>query len=121
MPHASSDHSASIHNGIVYIVGAGDDGNEVLRYDPASAEWSTLAPSLNDRVGLKLIVLGGILHTVGGGRVERYDVASDTWTWVVGMPQERSYCEAVTIASAGPVEDQDFFDSLIEKASRRQP
>jgi hypothetical protein len=64
-------------------------------------------------------VLGGILHTVGGGRVERYDVASDTWIVVADMLEGRSWCQAVTIASAGPVEDQDFFDSLIEKASRR--
>jgi hypothetical protein len=121
MPHASSGHSACIYDDLVYIVGAAEDGHEVLRFDPASAEWGTLAFTLDDRIGHTLIVLGGILHMVGVGRVERYDVASDTWIVVADMLEERSWCEAVTIASAGRAEDQDLFDSLIDKASRGQP
>jgi hypothetical protein len=125
MPYASSEYSACIHNGLVHIVGAGEDGHEVLRFDPASAEWSTLAPTLNERSGCKLFLLGGILYVPGMGvtcsGVERYDVAADTWTTAAVMLEGRSCCEAVTIGFAGPAEEQGLFDSLIDKASRRQP
>jgi hypothetical protein len=49
--------------------------------------------------------------------VERYDVASDTWTAVANMLESRHTFCAVTIASVGPVEEQDLFDSLISKAA----
>jgi hypothetical protein len=68
-------------------------------------------------------VLGGCLYVVGThvseGSVERYDVASDTWTAAAAMdmPEGRSMFAAVIIKSAGPVEDQDLFDALIVKAS----
>jgi hypothetical protein len=70
-------------------------------------------------------VLDGSLYIAGGGptassRVERYDVATDTWTAVTNMLEGRhSFC-AVTVGFAGPAEEQDLFDSLIDKASRRQ-
>jgi hypothetical protein len=122
MPRASSEHSACIYDGLVYIVGAGNGGNDVLRFDPALAEWSTLAATLDDRIGSKLFVLGGILYVVGlGGNLGCYDAATDTWTAVADMLEGRSWCEAVTIASAGPAKKEDLFDSLIDKASRRQP
>jgi N-acetylneuraminic acid mutarotase len=125
MPHASSYHSASVCNGLVHIVGAGDDGHEVLRFDPASAEWSSLCPTLHDRECGQSFLLGGCLHASGehseGSSVERYDVATDIWTAVEDMMEERdSFC-AVTIESKGPSEERDLFDSLIDKASCRQP
>jgi hypothetical protein len=45
MPHHSSRHSASVCNGLVYIVGAGDNGEIFLCFDPATAEWSMLTPT----------------------------------------------------------------------------
>jgi hypothetical protein len=53
--------------------------------------------------------------------VERYDAASNTWTDVADMLEGRNAFAAVTIGSTGPAEEQDFFDSLIVKAARRQP
>jgi hypothetical protein len=53
--------------------------------------------------------------------VERYDAADDTWTAVADMIEMRDSSGVVTIGSAGPVEQQDLFDSLIENASCRQP
>jgi N-acetylneuraminic acid mutarotase len=47
MPHASSGHSASVMNGLVHIVGAGD-GSGVRRFDPVSGAWTTLASTLED-------------------------------------------------------------------------
>jgi hypothetical protein len=47
MPHIASEHSASVLDGLIYIVGAGDDRCGVLRFDPVSGAWNTLAPTLN--------------------------------------------------------------------------
>jgi N-acetylneuraminic acid mutarotase len=126
LPYANSSHSASICNGLVYIVGAGEEGDEVLRFDPASAEWSTLDPTLHGRRGGQSFVLGGCLYSVGGPgssgpSVERYDATTDTWTAVTDMLQVHRNVGAVTIGSTGPAEEQDLFDSLIAKAFRRQP
>jgi N-acetylneuraminic acid mutarotase len=125
MPCVSVAHNASICNGLVYIVGAGDDGQDVLSFDPTSEVWITLSPTPSCRQGAKSFVLGGILYMAGGiGNifgVDRYDVATDTWTALANMLVGRDMCGAVTIGSAGPAEEQDLFDSLIDKASRRQP
>jgi hypothetical protein len=96
MPHACCYHSASICNGIVYIVGAGAGGHEVLRFNPASAEWSTLGSTCYNRRGGSSFVLGGILYVAGGGMrgntpsVDRYNPDADTWTAVADMLEGRS-------------------------------
>jgi N-acetylneuraminic acid mutarotase len=122
MPHACAWHSASVLGGLVFIVGAGLNYRQVMRFDPALAIWSTLAPTVIDREDGATFVVGGCLYAVGGAggqrsSVERYDVASDTWTAVADMLEGRRYCGAVTIGSAGPADEQDLFDSLIAKAS----
>jgi hypothetical protein len=122
MPQASSDHSASVLNDLVYIVGA-EGGSEVLRFDPASDTWSTLAPTLHNRGQCSSFVKGDCLYVAGGNedlRVECYDTATDTWTAVENMMLEaRLNFGAVTTGSAGRTEEQDLFDSLIAKASSR--
>jgi hypothetical protein len=52
----------------------------------------------------------------GTSSAERYDVASNTWTEVADLLEERYGSGAVVIGSTGPVEEQDLFDSLITKA-----
>jgi N-acetylneuraminic acid mutarotase len=128
MPHASDGHTASVLDGLVYIVGAGINGCEVLSFAPSSGAWRTLAPTSISRKYGASFVLGGCMYVTGGDRgeyptsVERYEVTSDTWTVTVAdMLEGRRYSSAVTIGSAGPVEDQDLFDSLIAKASSRRP
>jgi hypothetical protein len=116
--------SASVLNGLVYIVGAGDvsDNSNVLRFDPVSESWSTLAPTLLDRRRGCSFVLSGSLYAAGGeddeltSSVERYDAASNTWTIVGNMLEGRRYFNAITIGSAGTAEEQDLFDALIAKA-----
>jgi hypothetical protein len=121
MPHGSSCHSTSICNGLVYIIGAGADDHEVLRFDPASAEWTMLAPTLKRGSNRATFVLGGSLYVGGGGTlrerssVERYDVANDTWTAVADMLEGRLAYSAVAIGCVGLAEEQDLFDSLIDK------
>jgi hypothetical protein len=127
MPHASRYHHASVLDGLIYIVGAGAGGSDVLCFDPTSGACNRLAPTLNGRRYGASFVLGGCLHTAGGTtaatfNVERYDVASNTWTAAVSdMLEGRTQFNAVIIESAGPVEEQDLFDSLIAKASRMRP
>jgi hypothetical protein len=120
MPHACSWHCASVLDGLVYIVGARgiNHGRGVLRFDPASAVWSTPASTLACREDGASFVVGGCLYAAGGSQsVERYDTASNTWTAVANMLDGRLLFGAVTIGSSGPAEEQDLFDSLIAKAS----
>jgi hypothetical protein len=87
MPLSSSSHSANVLDGEqVYIVGAGNNGKGVLRFDTASGVWSTLGATSNKKRTSATFVVGGCLHVAGGSGelsgVERYDVATDTWTAV---------------------------------------
>jgi hypothetical protein len=119
MPSASSEHSAIVCNGLVYIVGAGEDCHDFLRFDPVSAVWNMLAPTLCCRSYCATFVVDGGLYAAkgfeGSRSVERYDAATDTWTAVADMLEGRYAFGAVTIGSAGPAEEQDLFDSLIDK------
>jgi hypothetical protein len=125
MPQGSECHHASMMDGLVYILGVGAYGHDVLRFDPVSGAWSTLAPTLNDRKYGASFVLGGCLYAAGGNSsnpsVERYDVVRNTWAAVADMLEGRSFFGAVTIGSAASAGEQDLFDSLIVKASRRHP
>jgi hypothetical protein len=111
-------------NGLVYIVGAGDNYREVIRFDPASGACSMLAPTSTSREDSASFVVGGCLYAAGGDggseSVERYDVASNTWEAVADMLGGRQWPGAVTIGSAGPAEEQDLFDLLIAKTSSGQ-
>jgi hypothetical protein len=124
MPCTCALHSASVLDGMVYIMGVGYMSSEVLRFDPTSGVWSTLTHTLNVHVASTSFVLGGCLYVAGGcdsSGVERYDVATNTWNAVANMLEERYACAAVTIASTGPAKEQDLFDSLIAKASSGRP
>jgi hypothetical protein len=124
MPLTCASHSAFVLDGLVYILGVGE-GHDVMRFDPATGVWSRLAPTLNNRKYGSSFKVDGCLYTAGGihamSSVERYDVASNTWTAVADMLEGRDCFSAVTIGSAGPVVEQDLFDSLIAKASRECP
>jgi N-acetylneuraminic acid mutarotase len=123
MPYASDGHSTSVHGGLVYMVGVHHENNDFFSFDPASGAWSALAPTMYNRHRGTSFVLAGCLYAAGGfepsslSSVERYDVASDTWTEVAHMIHARLRCCAVTIGSSGPAGEQDLFDSLIAKAS----
>jgi hypothetical protein len=120
MPHACYKYTASVLSGIVYIVGAGISRKQVMRFDPASAEWSTLASTIKDRRNGASFVLNGILHAAGGNvdsSVERYNVDTDTWTEEANRLERNTNFGAVTIGSSYLAEEQDLFDSLIDKAS----
>jgi hypothetical protein len=123
MPLPSSSRNVSVLDGDqVCIVGGGDDGEGVLRFDTSSGVWSTLGSTSKRKRTSATFVVGGCLYAAGGtdnlSSVERYDVVSDTLTAVVGMLEARCYHGAVTIRSADPAEEQDLFDTRIAKAVR---
>jgi hypothetical protein len=125
MPQASDCHSASVLDGLIYIVGVGAAYGEVFQFDPVSNMYISLAPTLSDRRFSCSFVLGGSLYAMGGhsqpSSVERYDVTSNTWTIVADMLDWRSFFCATTIGAMGPPEEQYLFDMLITKASSRHP
>jgi hypothetical protein len=93
-----------------------------MSFHPTSDTWIRLAPTLYSRRGGASFVLQGCLYVAGGprsrcSRMERYDVASDTWTVVADMHKNRCAFGAFTIGPAGPAEEQDRFYSLIAKAA----
>jgi N-acetylneuraminic acid mutarotase len=124
MPVASSHHTATALGGLIYITGMSNSQRLFLRLDPVSDVWETLAPTLTSRFASSIFVLDGSLYVAGGlhvrqtsKTVERYDVASNTWTAVADMLEERKYFGAVTIGSTELAEEQNLFDSLITKAA----
>jgi kelch-like protein 9/13/kelch-like protein 26 len=117
----SFESSASVLDGLVYLVGAGN-GEEVMSFNPTSDTWMTLAPTLHSRKAGASFVLQGCLYATGGlgsarSSAERYDVARNKWTPVTPMHEDRLYPGAVTFGSTGPTEDEDLFDLLIAKAA----
>jgi N-acetylneuraminic acid mutarotase len=107
---ASSEGIAVSHGGSVYALGgrngAGTDNN---RFTPSSETWTSLAPLPNGRNGLGAAVIGNSIYAIGGrpetggpcssftqfADVERYDIASNTWTAVAPLPTERSDVGAI--------------------------
>ena len=92
-PLQRRDHlSGTTSGGLIYISGgrwslSGElDTLEV--FDPATGEWSFLAPMAEVRSGHAMASVGGALYSIGGEllsnsttlrSVERYDIASDSW------------------------------------------
>jgi hypothetical protein len=123
MPGVGSRHSATELGGLVYILGTGADYSGLQCYDPASDLWSTLSPMTTASSHGASFVLGGCLYAAGGERnaskVKRYEVTTNTWTEMADMLGGRCNFGAVTIGSVGATEEQDLFDALIAKATRR--
>jgi hypothetical protein len=124
MPLRCSNHSVNVLDGhLVYLVGAGINFKGVLCFDASSGVWSTLGATSDSRHRSATFVVGRCLYVAGrlvnsSSSVERYDVATDTWTAMENMHEGRFYYGAVTIGSTDPAEDDNLFDSLIAKAVR---
>jgi N-acetylneuraminic acid mutarotase len=94
MPLPCFSYSVHVLNGNqVYVIGAGDDCRGVLHFNMASGVWSALGATSDNKIGSATFVFGGCLYVAGGvvqsSDVERYDVATDTWTAVAGMLEGR--------------------------------
>jgi N-acetylneuraminic acid mutarotase len=124
MPFIGCGLSLSVIDGMICIMG--DGGRAVHRFNPESGAWNMLTPMSRSRLFSASFVLNGNLYAasgVGAGSgcsVERYDIATDTWTVVADMLQGRAFFGAATIQPAGPGEEQDLFDALITQATRHR-
>jgi hypothetical protein len=116
MPAAEHGHSVNVIDGLIYMTGAGGNGRGFLRFKPIPEVWTTLASTLCGHWHGATFVLGGSLYAAGGPTMERYDAATNTWKEVANMLEYRTCFGAVTIGPIENVEQQDLFDSLIEKA-----
>lgn len=99
------------HGGSFYVIGGrGDVGllNNLERYDPATDTWTTLTPMTTARAAAAAAVQDDAIYVIGGREsgggpcsggpldvVERYDIATDTWTTVAPLPSPRSDAAAV--------------------------
>jgi hypothetical protein len=122
-PGISSEGAGAAHGGLFYNIGGRDSlttvtgaRDDIWAYDPASDTWNAaLTPMPTPRAGLGVAVVGNAIYAIGGrsatggpcsgagipgfvlDAVERYDVASDTWTPVAPLPSPRSDLAAATV------------------------
>jgi hypothetical protein len=116
-PGTSSEGAGTAHGGLFYTVGGRVAGPgsapraDLWSYDPASDTWNAaLATMPTARAGLAIAVIGDSIYAIGGrtntggpcsggplDAVERYDVASDTWTPVAPLLAARSDLAAAAV------------------------
>jgi hypothetical protein len=114
---ARSQGSAVSYGGKLYTLGGAAQSGYVIadvdRYDPVTNTWRTLAPMPTPRAGLATAAVGGNIYAIGGRvnpftpcqgglgpqslAVERYSVASGTWSSVAPMPNPRGDLAAVAV------------------------
>ncbi len=102
-----SEGAAASHGGFFYAVGGRPVIADLDRYDPATDTWTSLADMPTGRAGLGVAVVGNAIYAIGGrtgaspcsggtlDTVERYDIATDTWSTVASLPSARSDLAAV--------------------------
>ena len=81
-------------NGMIYAIGGDETGRAVERYDPNAAvkSWTPVAPMSTPRRGLAAAVGPDGIYAIGGegvDTVERYDIATNTWTVMEPLVQSR--------------------------------
>jgi N-acetylneuraminic acid mutarotase len=127
MPEARSEHSVSVLDGLIYVMGGLDSDDDsissVYRFDPVANLWSTVAPMSVARTTFESFTLGGSIYAVGGfneeGRLfsmERYSVASERWSEVLGgeLGTARNNFGVHVVRL-----ERGLFDSLIAKAKSK--
>jgi hypothetical protein len=96
-----------VHGGYASDAGLSGEIDSLQRFDPATGQWTELAPSGFPRAAHVLIPARGTLWAIGGahdggkplGLVQVYDPASGTWSAGPQMPTAR---EHIAAAALGP-------------------
>lgn len=110
-PGTSSEGAGIAHAGLFYNVGGrGAAFTALWSYSPAADLWTALSPMPTGRSALAVAVVGNAIYAIGGrtgtggpnspGKldvVERYDIATDTWTTVAPLLSPRSDLAAATV------------------------
>jgi N-acetylneuraminic acid mutarotase len=101
MAQARSVSGGEVISGLFYVVGGSRIRPTAIfsiveRYNPATNDWTTMAPMSNGREGMATGVLGGMLYAVGGASnvsdvatSEFYNPATNTWSSRASLPQPR--------------------------------
>jgi N-acetylneuraminic acid mutarotase len=87
----------TVSDGTYIYAGGGYDGttehSDLLRYDPATNSWTSLAPSADTHYMSQAVLYSGKIYNVGGftgnwpTNITRiYDIATNTWTTGAAMP-----------------------------------
>jgi N-acetylneuraminic acid mutarotase len=124
MPEAKLEHSIVVLECQIYVMGGlnndDDSISSVHRFDPAANLWSTVAPLLVAWTTFGSFVLGGSIDAVGGfnegsrlSSMERYSVALDRWSEVLGgdLGMARNSFDVHVLRF-----ESGLFDSLIAQA-----
>lgn len=114
-PGQSSEGAGVAHGGLLYNIGGRGAGfNANWSYDPVTDSWNAgLAPLPTGRNGLAVAVVGNAIYAIGGrssgggpcsdfgagvlATVERYDIATDTWTSVAPLLSPRQDLAAARV------------------------
>jgi hypothetical protein len=115
--------SVSVIDGLIYIIRETNSIFDFFRFDPVTGGWTRLARTACDCSGtVVLFALCGCLYAAGDFAsphvMERYDIATDTWSAVANMLERRDSFGAVAIGSNENMKERNLFDSLIAKAIR---
>jgi hypothetical protein len=88
------------------LFAVGDAGSvpqsAVLTYNPVSDTWTALRQRQIHNGGQGVVATGGRIYVAGGyfeNRVEAYDIASDTWSFVAPMRAPRQFMSMVATPS----------------------
>ncbi len=113
MPTERLRFATAVLNGLVYVLGGGDESAPVIPrppvttveiYDPATDSWTT-GPSMLVAVSEHMAAaVSGKIYVIGGkpdlgvamDTVQEYDPATQTWTLKTAMPDSR-YAAAVSV------------------------
>jgi hypothetical protein len=123
IPEAKKHHGICALGGLIYVLGGRSNdipaSSSVHHFNPDTNSWSAVAPMSTPRYACASFVLNGSVHVAGGwnGRqqsasTERYNVASDTWSYVGAMNQARDSFSAHVMQV-----EFNLFDSLVLKGS----
>ena len=121
MPTARDCHGACVLGGMIYVAGGRDAAkarlSSVLRYDPSSDTWSTVAAMSQTRASLTVFALDGCVYAAGGfgtsnlSTVEKYEPAFDRWSAVRSMGSTRYGFKAVALTV-----EENVFDAMMRRA-----
>jgi N-acetylneuraminic acid mutarotase len=97
---------------VAFLIGGSDDVGvsqiSMERYDASSKQWSVVAAQMGKgRYSFGTCVISGMLYVTGGmgtgnnclSSVEKYTLASDTWSFMAAMPATRAGHAAVAVGS----------------------
>ncbi|MCA8960332.1 MAG: hypothetical protein KDC38_07455 [Planctomycetes bacterium] len=102
LPTRRHGHRAHAIGGRLFVLGGNQSGTatrDLLEYDFDTEAWIPRAPMSTPKSFFGSAVVGGAIHAIGGGVIERYDAGDDRWTTVYsGTELPSSHFTAAAVA-----------------------